>query len=185
MMRKIFVMLLAVVLLVSFMTVPALADGIGGAVGTGGGGANGGGNTGNDNSGGSDPITSGEQKGLDDDGQNTPVEEQDPPVEEQNPPVEEQVPPVEEQDLPVEEQDPPVVEQDPPVEELDPPVEEQDPPAVDPVKENKTDLDIRDLAQQKTEEPQNDPTEMFLLVALIAGIGAICALLLIRRFLDI
>ena len=174
-MRKMIALLLVLMLAVSFMTVAAA-----GFVNVPPPTQNGGDDNNNDGSGGnSGPVVGpGQQKEFD-----APTGA----AEETAASTEETADPAEVTTIPSEETVPPTV----PTEEITTPTA----PAVTAAAETQPNTNIvLGMSQQTTEisqellpeeEPVESDSETYLLVALIAGIGAICAVLVIRRVLDV
>ena len=169
-MRKMIALLLVLMLAVSFMTVSVSAWKPGDPPPTEGN---------NDNGGNSGPVVGpGQQKEFD-----APTGA----AEETAASTEETADPTEETTIPSEETVPPTV----PTEEITTPTA----PAVTEAAETQPNPNIvLGMSQQTTEisqellpeeEPEESDSETYLLVALIAGIGAICAVLVIRRVLDV
>lgn len=170
-MRRVFALLMTFALVVSFLVMPAYAlEDVNGDKG---------GNSKN-NSGGSTPtpvVGEGQQKDF---GSNNGTESS-----EETEPSETEAPPTEPSVTAPSETEP----TEPQVSETEPVITEAAATEPDP------NTVLGDGQRQKVTEPAaetepaveatEDPTEMFLLVALITGLGAICVVLLIRRVLDL
>lgn len=164
-MRKFFALLLAVMLLVSFMAVPVLAlQNVNGD------------NSGNNGSSPTPVVGEGQQKEF---GNND-----GPEVSEEPEPSETEAPQTEPPVTVPSESEP----TEPQTSETEPAVTEAAATEPDPNtqlgKGQATVPTVPQETQPEVVEPEVT-TEMFLLVALIAGLGAICVVLLIRRVLDL
>lgn len=164
-MRRVFALLLAVILLVSFMAVPVLAL------------QNVNGDNGGNNGGSPAPVVGEGQQKQFGNGNEPEVSEEPEPSETEAPQTE---PPV---TVPSEPEP-----TEPRASETEPVVTEAAATEPDPNTQLGKGQATVPTAPQET-QPEvvetEDATEMFLLVALIAGLGAICVVLLIRRVLDL
>ena len=162
-MRRLVALLLVLMLAVSFMTVSAAANDFDMPDPNQGNGDNGGNN--NDNGSGSGPVVgTGDKKDF----------TEPPAVEGTTAPVEETTEPTEESTVPSETT----------VAETEPAATSQpDPNTVLGVSQQ---IVGNSTGQIVEEAPETDSgSETYLLVALIAGLGAVCAVLVIRRILDV
>lgn len=183
-MRRLVALLLVLMLAASFMTVSVAANDFGAPNPNQGNGDNGGNN--NDNGSGSGPVVgTGDKKDFT---EPPAVEGTTAPVEETTEPIEETVPTTEATTAPTEEVTEPTEESTVPSEstaaETEPAATSQpDPNTVLGVSQQ---IVGNSTGQIVEEAPETDSgSETYLLVALIAGLGAICAVLVIRRVLDV
>lgn len=183
-MRRLVALLLVLMLAVSFMTVSVAANDFDMPDPNQGNGDNGGNN--NDNGGSSGPVVgTGDKKDFTEppavEGTTAPVEETTEPIEETVPTTEATTAPTEEATEPTEES---TVPSETTVAETEPAATSQpDPNTVLGVSQQ---IVGNSTGQIVEEAPETDSgSETYLLVALIAGLGAICAVLVIRRVLDV
>lgn len=175
-MRRLVALLLVLMLAVSFMTVSVAAGGFENLPPPNQDVENDGGGNDNDNGGNSDPVVGpGAKKELDE--HTTDENETTVPTEETVPTTEATTVPTEVTTVPTE----PTVTEAPAVTEVA--ATQPDPNTVLGVSQQI----IGNSTEQVVEEaPETDSgSETYLLVALIAGLGAVCAVLVIRRILDV